>query len=282
MPVPNLSPCAAELRRHDPDRFLTALFAAEERRDFLFALYAFNLEVARVREAVSEPMIGRIRLQWWREAIGGIFDGKPRRHYVVDPLAEAVGRFGLSRSPFDRLIDARETDLEAEGPNTLATLRDYAEGSSAALVELALELLCDGGPATPLRESGRHVGVAWALTGLLRAVPFHAQARRLYLPADLMRAAGVKRGELFEMRSPPALRAVVRQVADEARRELAEARSAPRPPRSALPALLPGTLAGLYLRRLAAADHDPFDPRVQEAPPLRAARLVLAQLSGRV
>ena len=281
MSGPDLSPCAAELRRHDPDRFLTALFAPAERREALFAIYAFNLEVARAREAVSEPMLGRIRLQWWREAIEGIYAGRPRRHYVVDPLSEAVARHGLSRDSFDRLIDSREADMEGEGPATLAALRAYAEGSSASLVQLALEVLCKGAPAAALRESGRRVGIAWALIGLLRAVPFHARARRLYLPAELIETAGLKRGDLFELRSTPALAEIVRRIAEEARRELAAARAGPRPGRAALSALLPGTLAGLYLGRLAAADHDPFDRRVQEAPPLRVLRLMLAQMLGR-
>ena len=282
MPGPDLSSCAAELRRHDPDRFLTALFAPAERREALFALYAFNLEVARAREMVSEPMLGRIRLQWWREAIEGIYAGSPRRHYVVDPLAAAVARHGLARASFGRLLDAREADMEAEGPGTLAALVDYAEGSSASLVDLALQILGDETLPAPTREAGRRVGIAWALAGLLRAVPFHARARRLYLPADLVGMAGLRRDDLFELRRPPALAAVVRQVADAARAELSAARALPRPPRALLPALLPGTLAGLYLKRLAAAGHDPFDARVRLAPPLRVARLVAAQALGRI
>jgi NADH dehydrogenase [ubiquinone] 1 alpha subcomplex assembly factor 6 len=66
---PELSYCAQQLRRLDPDRYLTALFAPDRRREGLFALYAFNLEVARAREAVREPMMGLIRLQWWRDAL---------------------------------------------------------------------------------------------------------------------------------------------------------------------------------------------------------------------
>jgi len=277
-----LSPCAAELRRHDPDRFLTALFAPAERREALFALYAFNLEVARARESVSEPMLGRIRLQWWREAIEGIYAGTPRRHYVVDPLAAAVERHGLERASFERLLDARESDMEAAGPETLAALVGYAEGSSASLVHLALQILGDGAPSAPAMEAGRRVGIAWALAGLLRAVPFHARARRLFLPQDLVGAAGLRPDDLFELRRPPALAAVVREVADAARAELAGARALTPPPRALLPALLPGTLAGVYLKRLAAAGHDPFAARVQEPPPLRVVRLIAAQALGRV
>ena len=88
-----ISDCAALVRRVDYDRYLTALFAPPPARERLFALYAFNHEIAKVRETVSEPMIGQIRLQWWREAIGGIHAGTPRKHMVV-----AACRHGSRRS----------------------------------------------------------------------------------------------------------------------------------------------------------------------------------------
>lgn len=274
----NLSACATELRRHDPDRFLTALFAPADRREALFALYAFNLEVARTREMVREPMLGRMRLQWWRETIDGLYGGQPRRHYVVDGLADAVRRHGLPRDEFDRLIDARELDMEGESPATLGALVDYAEASSASLVRLALRVL---GGAAPAERPATHVGIAWGLTGLLRAVPFHARAKRLYLPVDLLRETGLRIDDLFELRRAPALCDVVRRIAEVARGELTTARRLPRPPRAQLAALLPGTLAGLYLKRLEAAAFDPFDLRVQTPPPLRAAWLIAAQAMGR-
>src|SRR5689334_20676146 len=93
-----LSPLAALVRRHDRDRYQTALFAPADRRDALFALYAFNYEVARVRENVSQPMLGQIRLQWWREVIAASYAGAPaRRHEIVQPRVATITVFGLSR-----------------------------------------------------------------------------------------------------------------------------------------------------------------------------------------
>src|SRR6516164_4077804 len=114
-----LSAVAALVRRHDRDRFQTALFAPAGRREALFALYAFNYEIARVRETVREPMLGRIRLQWWREVIEAAYDGKPtRKHVVAEPLTAAIREHGLTHGEFDRLIDARELDLEDTPPAT--------------------------------------------------------------------------------------------------------------------------------------------------------------------
>jgi phytoene synthase len=243
------------VRRHDPDRFLTALFAPADRREDLFALYAFNHEVAKTREVVSEPLLGRIRLQWWREALDEIYAGRPRRHEVAEPLARAVGRHGLPRALFDRLIDAREFDLEDTPPATLAALEGYAGATGGALVELALHVLGAAEPAALL--AGRHVGAAWALTGLARAVPYHACARRQYLPRAIMVETGAREGDLFELRATAPLAAAVREVAEAARRHLAAARAERASvPRQAVPALLPATLAGLYLDRLDAIGHD--------------------------
>jgi phytoene synthase len=278
-----LSYCGATLKRHDPDRYLTALFAPADSRESLFALYAFNLEIARVREAVREPLAGRVRLQWWRDAVAAVAKGQPYRHEVLQPLAAAIANCGLTVALLERLIDAREFDLDGEAPRDLPALLDYAEASSSALTLLALELLGGEAGRTPAAlAAGRALGLAWALTGLLRAVPFHARARRLYLPLDLLARHEVRTEDILELRRPPGLAAVLRELAGEAATQLEEARKVARSlPRSLLPALLPGTLAGLYLKRLAQAGFDPYDVRVQTAPPTRIWRLALRNLIGR-
>ena len=99
---------AALVRRHDPDRFLTALFAPPEQRDALLTLYAFNHELARAREVVSEPPLALIRLQWWREVV----EGAPRRHEVAEPLRAAIDAGQLERDDLLAMIDAREAEAE--------------------------------------------------------------------------------------------------------------------------------------------------------------------------
>ena len=277
---PRLSPCAGEVRRLDHDRFLCALFAPEAEREDLFALYAFNQEVARIREAVNEPLIGHMRLQWWRDAMDAIYAGDAPRHHAALGLAEAVRRHGLTRAHFDRLIEARADDLDDNAPLDTAALVAYAEETSATLTALSLEVL--GQRDGVAGEAGRNVGIAWALTGLLRSVPFHASARRLYLPTSLTREMGLDVTELFRRRSSPALAAVVSAIAEEALRHLAEARRlAPDVPRRALPALLPAILADEYLKRLSRAGFDPFDERVQAAPVGGLVRLAFNAYRGR-
>jgi NADH dehydrogenase [ubiquinone] 1 alpha subcomplex assembly factor 6 len=279
-PRDDLSPSGALVRRHDRDRYQTVLFAPASRREALFALYAFNYEIARVRESVHEPMLGSIRLQWWREAIGSAYgDAAPRRHEIVEPLSAAIRAHGLSRDRFDRLVDTRERDLDAAPPATLAELEDYAEGSSAPLVELALEVL---DAATPqARTAAREIGAGYALAGLIRAMPFHAQTGRLWIPDDVAAAAGFDPRDYGALRSTPALRQAVAAIAAAATRRLAAARALRRGlPKAALPALLPARIAARALKRLGRTGFDPF-ARAGESDPLQSWRLALAAITGR-
>ncbi|HSK39267.1 MAG TPA: phytoene/squalene synthase family protein [Arenibaculum sp.] len=279
-PDASLSFCGQEVRRHDNDRFLTSLFAPADRREGLFALYAFNLEIAKTREVVTEPMLGQIRLQWWREAVEEMYAGNVRHHEVLQSLDGEVRRHDLTRACFDMLIDAREADLEDDPPATLDCLESYAEATGAPLVRLALEVL--GVRDAAAGTAARHVGIAWALTGLLRAVRFHARSRRLYLPRNLLDRHEVSTARLFDLKPPEGMRIVVKSIADTARRHLAEARAQRgRIPRKALPALLPASLADAHLAALAKAKYDTFDPRVAAPPPFREVRLAARAVAGR-
>jgi len=275
-----LAYCAEQVRRYDNDRYLTALFAGGDLRDDLLVLYAFNLEIAKTREIVREPMMGRIRLQWWRDCIAEIYAGAERPHQVVQPLAAAIRRHALPRAHFDRLLDAREADMGADPPADLRALADYVDGTSAALGLLALAAV-EGG--TEAASAVRPIWVAWGLVGLLRAVPFHAAGHRAYLPQTLMTAQGMTAHDVFERRCPAAVAAIARDVAEEARRHLREGQTMARGlSRRVLPVLMPATLASMYLRRLEVAGYDVFAGQVQEAPPARLWRLLLVQLRGRI
>ncbi|HYG85124.1 MAG TPA: phytoene/squalene synthase family protein [Azospirillum sp.] len=277
----DLSYCGQEVRKYDNDRFLSCLFAPAERREALFALYAFNLEVAKTREVVSEPMLGMMRLQWWRDGIAAAYgEGPVPQHAVMQPVTAAIGAYGLTRAHFERLIDAREADLDDEPPANLVCLVNYAEVTAAPLVHLSLEALGVRDPAAA--EAGRHAAIAYALTGLLRAVPYHARQNRVLLPADSLGAQGVHVRDVIEGKAGAALKPVVREVADAAREHLGKARALQREvPRAAVPALLGATLADTYLGVLAREDHDPLAARVQMPHPLRSAKLAWAAMRGR-
>jgi phytoene synthase len=270
--MPRLSYCAEQVRRFDNDRFICSLFAPPDEREALAAIHAYNLEVARIREIAREPLLGHMRLQWWRDAMDPIYAGQPPRHQIAVAVAEAVSRFGLSRGHFDRLLDARALDLDDAAPQTLAALIEYADATSATLAALSLEILGEAGEAP--RKAARDVGIAWALTGILRAVPFHAQARRVYLPAELNREAGLDVALMFERGPTAGLPSVVATISGKAREFLRSARGyRAEVSKKALPALFPATLAEFYLRRLSKSGFNPFDTRIQAAGPSRLFRV---------
>lgn len=251
-----LSRIAAIARRDDTERYLCALFAPVAAREALFTLIAFNAEIARTRERVSEAMLGQIRLQWWRESLDGIEAGTPRQHEVVTPLAEVVRRHDLSREHFDHLIDAREADLEDAPFETLGDLRAYARETSVPLSTLMLDIL--GVETNGVREKVAQVAEGYALTGLLRATAHVARTKRVLLPADLVRRHGVRPGDLFELRDHDGLREAVREIAAIAGDLLADQRL----PGEGRAALLPGVFARRHLSMLASVGHDVLHPSV--------------------
>jgi NADH dehydrogenase [ubiquinone] 1 alpha subcomplex assembly factor 6 len=274
-----LSPVAALVRRHDRDRYQTALFAPTGRREALFALYAFNYEIARVREQVSQPTLGLIRLEWWRENVAAAYGaGELRHHLVLKALSRTAREYGLTRDHFDRLIEARQADLDDEPWTDLAALSAYAEGTSSRLIYLALEILGVRG-AVP---AAHHIGIAYALAGLLRALPLRASVHRPVIPIDVALRHGIDPADPRVKTGSPQLRAAVAEIASAAAAHLQAAWAIrPRPPAAALPALLPAVIAQHSLRRLERAGCDPFDPKVQQRDPMQSWRLAWAALRRR-
>jgi phytoene synthase len=275
-----LSPVAALVRRHDRDRYQTALFAPAARREALFALYAFNYEIARVRETVTQPTLGRMRLQWWRENIAAIYGAGPIRHEpVVDALAAVVREYRLTRVHFDGVIDARETDFEDEPPANLAVLEKYAEATSSRLMYLALEIL--GVSEQIALTAARHIGIAFALSGMLRSLPMWIDARRPFIPAELRARHRLAPADVQQTRSSPALWAIAAEIGALAYSHLDVARcGCSAVPRAALPALLQAKIADHWLGRLRSARHDPFNSSLQSIDALQIWRLCFAMLRG--
>jgi len=237
------------------------LLAPAAARPALWALLAFNYEIARVREVVSQPIMGQIRLQWWREALDDIVAGRPpRQHYVVGPLAAAITRHHIPRALLDQMIDGRERDLDDTPPATLEDLETYAEATSARLLQAELRVLGAHGEAS--HDAARRVGIAWALVGLIRALPFHRRQGRVYVPAALVAAEAVLADP-----GQQAVRAALQMMATRAADQLAAARlPRARIPPEALPALLIARVASVYLNDLLACGFDVSRSVVQPRP----------------
>ena len=211
--------CADIVHTADRDRYLADLFAPAAARPHLFALHAFNSEVARIRDSVSEPALGEIRLQWWHDAL----HGDPGGHPVASALKQAIETFRLPLDAFDNLLEARKFDLYDDPMPSLNDLEGYAGETSSALMQLATIVLA-GGEDPGTTELAGHGGVAYALAGLLGALPRHAERRQSYLPGDLVAAHGVDLDDVFAGRTTPPLLALLSEMRSIVRRHLDIAR----------------------------------------------------------
>ena len=246
--------CEELVRRHDRDRYLAALFAPEPLRSYLYALYAFNYEVARIAESVNEPMMAEIRRQWWRETVDEAAKGKPRRHDVAEALCEVFAHTAADPARFIALIDARAKDDSGEVFASMAELESYADGTAGQVMRIAARIL---GADDRLDALSRAAGMAYGLTGLLRAMPYRAARAKLDLPLDLMAQLDLSREQLFAGEGGRALEPALQAVGERALRHLDAARAF-QIDHGALAAFLPTSLCGPYLRVMLRPGFDPF------------------------
>jgi 15-cis-phytoene synthase len=252
--------CEALVRAGDKDRFLATLFAPERARRALFALYAFNLEVARVRERAREPMAGEIRLQWWREVFSAAGGGEVRGNPVAAALSDTIVRYQLPLRAFTDLVEAHEFDLYDDPMGTVEELEGYAGKTASALIVFAT-LILDERKTAGIGTLARHAGVAYAIAGLLASFAQHAARRQLYLPLEVLRRHGAQPEDIFAGKSSPELRPALAELRLHARRHLGDAKAQMalvRP--AAVPAFLPAALARAMLDRMERRSYDPFQP----------------------
>jgi phytoene synthase len=275
--APDYAHCEELLRRDDRDRWLASLFIPQPLRPHIHALYAFSLEVARVREIVSEPLLGEVRFQWWRDALDAKADAKANP--VAAALLDTIARFGLPKAPLLELIDARLRDLYGDPMESVDALESYTEATCANLFRLAT-LILDGEEVVAGLGVACPAGVAYGVTGLLRALPWHCARGQVFVPGEILRAHGAEPGDLAAGRASPEVLAALADLRALARTHLEtfDARLHGLPNNSR-PAFLPVCLCEPYLRLMDTPGYDPFKT-VIELPQWRR-QWILWSASGR-
>ncbi len=228
---------AEYVRRHDPDRFLTALFAPAKLRETLFALYAFNHEIARASAVAREPTLALIRLHWWRE----VAEGARRRHEVAGPVGAALDAGSLRASDLIAMVDARE----AEAAGTIETRAEWEVwllGAAGGVAVAAARLL-----GAPDPEAARPLGAAYGAAGVLLDAVWRGPDGRCLLPLDALAAEGLTVAALLADPRAATVGRVLTVLAEPPRRWLAER---VRLPRASVAAALPAVLARRDLSRV--------------------------------
>lgn len=250
--------CESLLREGDPDRYWATLFAPADKRRYLFALYAFSFEIARIRDSVSEALVGEMRLQWWRDALQGEARGEVRANPVAAALDDTIVTFRLPRQSLVDLIDARIFDLYDDPMPSLNDLEGYCGETSSSLFRLA-SIILSGGSDPGQADAAGHAGVAYAITGLLRAFPWHSRRQQVYVPADILERHGVVRDDIVTGRGGPGLDQSLADLRAIARRHLAQVRTLrPTIPGHAHPAFRQLALVEPYLSAMERPGYDPF------------------------
>lgn len=254
--------CDALLRRDDPDRWLASLLLPAEPRPHVHALYAFGFEIARVRRLVSEPLLGEIRFQWWREVLAGERESEAEAHPVAAALRDTIARCDLPMGPLLALIDARLFDLHDAPMPSIEMLEAYAEATAGQLFQ-SVALILDPKAGAECAEAARHAGIAYAVTGLLRALPWHAGAGQVYIPKDMLDRQGALVEAARAGINSPALREALAELRACARRHLDI--FAANPASRAGPvatAFLPASLCEAYLRQMDKRAYEPFETKI--------------------
>ena len=252
--------CAQEVRDGDPDRWTASLFWPGGARRHAHAVLAFNLAIARIGESVSQPMAGEIRLQWWRDAIG---NDEPAGNPVATALLDTVRLFNLDTTRLQAALEARAFDLYDDPMPSEQALEHYLRDTSATMFEAIACILAPGRlPPRAVDEAGR----AYALTGLLRGLPWHVKEGRMVLPLDLLDRFQLPPGEVLAHRNSPALGLCLNALRARVRNHLDAMRAGLAAAGPAAATCLPAFLCPAYLRKMEAPGLDPFATPIDLAP----------------
>lgn len=267
------------VKRYDRDRYWSALFAPEQLRGDLMTLYAYNVELSRISEQVNEAMFGEVRLQWWRDALDLSAGGEKSGHPIADALAQTRLGCGLPDAALNDLIDARMFDLGRDLMPDMPALQDYLSRTAGAVFRLGCWI-------TGLRDARKaceSAAMAYGLTGLMRALPYHAARGRLFLPAAYFTAHNVDPYAILRGEAPPPLDRALTHLRSTVRRHLATFREeAAKLPSETRPVFLPLALVEPYLDALARPGHRPLQDIAELNPAARLWRIARAHYSGAI
>jgi phytoene synthase len=251
--------CADLVRTHDFARYASTLFLPAGQRRALLSVYAFNVEISRVREQVSQPLPGEMRLQWWTDMLEGAGHGGVEGNPVADELLQTIGEFRLPVASLSRLIEEHQFDLYNDPMPSMAALEGYITDTSAALFSLGARIAAP--PSAAIDHLARHAGLAQGIAQVIGALPLDAARRQLFVPLQLLQQHGSGMEEVFSGKQTTNARAAIDQLVGEARNHLRTAfELLAHVPRPARPVFLPLALVYRDLKRMSRADADPFVP----------------------
>ena len=237
------------VRQHDQDHYLASLFAPEDKRPHLLALYAFSVEISRIASLVHEPQLGEIRLQWWLDTLDGIYDGVIQAHPVARALGAAIKVGDIPKHALVNLAKAHAFDFYSDALPSLFDLEAYLGDTCASLIQMAAMIL-DRDAALECSEAAGLAGVVYGLAQVLNHLPAARRLRQNFIPAELMLRHQIPSEGLYEPGHEAALAAMLGELisqAEERQNQLRRVGGTIK--RQVAPAFLHVTLASAMLER---------------------------------
>ncbi len=270
----------AMARDGEPERYLAATLSPEPVRGALIALAAFAADLRRIPNVVKEPMMGELRLQWWRDTIAAFDtaetpDLQPTGHPIADALAAAVRAHKLPTVLLIAMTEARAFDLYSDPMPDDATFAGYLTKTEAIPFSLAQTIL--GGSQMPSLSdlAARSYGHVRVLADL----PMTLSKGRIPLPLSLLKQHAVDPEALLAGHTSPALRDLLQQAC----REIATAHNALRvalrtAPKADRLAMLPVATVSPYARAILDPSRDCARMPAEISPLVRVMRLGLVRI----
>ncbi|XP_043363513.1 NADH dehydrogenase (ubiquinone) complex I, assembly factor 6 isoform X2 [Dermochelys coriacea] len=206
--------CAELLRKRDYEGFLCSLLLPAESRTSAFALRAFNVELAQIKDSITQKTIGLMRMEFWRKAVEDIYCDNPPHQPVAIELWKAVKRHNLTKRWLLKIIDEREKNLDDRAYRNIQELETYADNTHSALLYLTLEML--GVRDIHADHAASHIGKAQGIVTCLRATPYHSKRQKVFLPMDICMLHGVSQEDFIRANREKNLRDVIYNIASQA------------------------------------------------------------------
>ncbi len=249
------------MRGHDFARYASTLFLPAPQRRALLALYAFNVEISRVHEQVSQPLPGEMRLQWWTDMLAGAGHGGVEGNPVAAELLLAIRTWRLPVERLSRLVEEHQFDLYNDPMPTMAALEGYINDTSSVL--FSLSALIAGHSSEQIEHLARHAGLAQGMAQVMASLPLDASRRQLFVPQQVLESHGCGIEEVFAGKETPKLRAALDHLTWQGAGASADGLGllATVAPPEVRPVFLPLAQVRRDLARMSRADNDPFVPR---------------------
>jgi 15-cis-phytoene synthase len=245
-------------------RYFSLLYAPEEKRDVIMAMYVIDAEIRESAQSVNHD-VAHTRLQWWRGEVDRLINGNPQ-HPATRTLHEHAAVDSLSYAKLHELLAAADMDLARMTYANLRELRAYCSRSGGATQELIAAQLAGPEPLDDAhRASANRLGIGIRLSEIVRDLRQDAYDGRIYLPLDHLDQHELEQDDLRAREIHPRLRQALASFRDSIRADLDTSTGQPHASRLR-PILVLAALHRRLLDRIAARNYDVAAERIELGP----------------